>query len=347
MDDNDKVRQGLGQVAQFLRQQERVNHLIKLWKESTGEHDYTPTAETLIDFCSPWKPSKDDPPLSEQDLLELIAPHFCFVKRHRGHGVDLATRSRQFIALKTEPKLIPSGYSKGLVRAEMDKDGLSITLVQPSGSWVRLGITIAAVALERGWWVVEIHNALENVSYPGTLADVPLKEFKIRLQELVEHSGGATLEVLDKNMWQRAAAQGQLLQEFVRMQQNLIKTSARFNIPRTGYAFEYLLEQFEREGCAYAEYMENGTLHWVFLSKFYDGDRHGHEQRFFHGRVGEAQIEVVQVSAGVIRNNPSRAFQISQNMNNALAQFDPVAFDQFWRLLTIGRSIFVTHQSDN
>jgi hypothetical protein len=348
MDDIDKVRQGLGPVAQFLRERERIAELTVRWREVANEPNTPVSAQVLIDFCSPWKPTSTEHPLDDSILFKLLAPYYCFIKRHRGYGVDPANRSRQFIALKTDPKLVECGYSKDHVLAELNKECVSIRLMRASGSWVKVTVHPGSLSQDRGWFEVEVHNVLEQVTYPGTVFDVPLKEYREALYELMTQATGKNREqYFENNPWARADFTGDMYNEFAKQHLELTKRGARFTVPRTIFAFEYLLEQFDREGCAYAEYMENGALQWVFLSKFYDEGKFGHESRIFHGTVGSPDIEVLQVNLDTIRRNTKTAFQMSMNMGNSAAYFDPVAFAQFWRLLTIGRQIFVSHQSDN
>lgn len=348
MDDNDKIRQGLGPVAQALRERERVAELTSRWREVTNNPNGPVVAQALISFCEPWKPTSTEHALDDITLFRLFAPYYCFIKRHRGYGLDTATRSRQFIALKAEPKLVECGYSKDHVLAQLDKECVSITLKRASRSWVKVDVHPGSLSQDRGWFEVEVHNVLEQVTYPGTLADVPLKEYREAFHTLMTQATGKNLEQLfEDNPWAKADFLGGMYDEFAKQHLELTKRGSRFAVPRTIFAFEYLLEQFDREGCAYAEYMENGALQWVFLSKFYDESKFAHESRIFHGTVGSSDIEVLQVNLDTIRRNTKTAFQMSMNMGNAAAYFDPVAFAQFWRLLTIGRQIFVTHQSDN
>jgi hypothetical protein len=346
--DIEAIKQGEGPVAEQLRARDRVRNLENNWKfaKNFGElkrEPLGPSAEELIQFSLPWKASSSEPALTEDELLDLVAPYYCFVKRYSGFGLKRESRSREYIALKAPPELVDAGIVISGFRAQYSKPQLSITLEEPSGSSVRICINPSKFEYGHGWYTVEIFNILEHVTYPGTIADVRKDVFRDRLLDLMEKAGWDWKKYLD-NTWVMAHGEGQLYEKFTEAHQQLIKVMPTFRMPKTGYAFEYLMQQFDREGCAYAEYVEEGEVRWVFISKFYET---GGQSRFFHGKVGDPQIEVLKLHRDHFGDHPKDIWRISQNMNNSLAQFDPIAFTQFFRLFSLGRQIFVSHQSDD
>lgn len=348
--DIEAIKRGEGPVAEQLRLRDHLHMLNNNWRLSMNIVDNhlgvpmpQPCAEELIRFCAPWQATKHDTGLTEDELLEMVAPFFCFVKRHSGFGLSREKRSREFIALKAEPKLTEVSVMRAGVRAKYSKPELSITIEEPSGSSATIKIDPARFAQSHGWYTVEIFNVLEKVTYPGQLSDVYRDMFQTRLLELMKAASWDDGKWVD-NQWVQASKLGILYERFGVEHQDIVKKSAPFRMPKTGYAFEYLIQQFHREGCAYAEYVEAGEVRWVFVSKFYDT---GGQSRFFHGKVGDPQIEVLKLHIDHFGDYPKEVWNISQNMNNSLAQFDPMAFDQFFRLFTLGRQIFVSHQSDD
>lgn len=350
--DIDAIKMGMGPTAILLHAQERIRVITGRYITANRAPDPDqsrfmvppPTAEQLIQFCDPWQPRKGELAMTEDTLLEFLAPYFCFVKRFDVFGRNRETQSRQFIGIKAEQKFTDYEVRGDDYRMSYQKNLLSITLNQASGSSVCLEVNPTQLTASRDWWTVSVYNALEDAAYPGVLANVPTVPFKHYLDKLMVLAGFPE-DLLAKNPWAAAAVENKMYDRFAERHLDLTKHGCPFRMPKSGYAFEYLMEQYDREGCAYAEYAENGGVQWIFLSRLYASRFEG--CKFFHGKLGDSKIEVLQLSEDTFKVDPSKRFNLSQNSNNYLAEFDPLAFEQFFKLLSLGRQIFVGHQSDD